>query len=86
MNNNNYVTIKEHHKNKHGRTISQNKYLYSSIFQDPWLNSSIFKAWNYNYQIPVYSRFSRICTNPVLKYDGISEHQALWVYPGMLNN
>ena len=30
------------------------------------LNSSIFKAWNSYCQIPVYSRFSRMCTNPVM--------------------
>ena len=63
-NNNNYITIKEHHKCEHGRKIAQNIGSYSSIFQDLWWNSSIFKAWNSNYQIPVYSRFSRMCTNP----------------------
>ena len=28
---------------------------YSSVFQDLWRNSSIFKAWNSNYQIPVFT-------------------------------
>ena len=56
---------KGHHKYKHGRKITPKTGSYSSIFQDLWWNSSIFKAWNTNYQIPVFSRFSRICTNPV---------------------
>ena len=47
---------------------------YSRIFQDLWQNSSIFKALNSYYQIPVYSRFSRMCTNPVY----ITQYPVRW--------
>ena len=39
-----------------------------SIFQDIWCNSIIFKARNYKFKIPVFSRFSRMCTNPGILY------------------
>ena len=50
------VTTKVHHKYKHGRKIAPRIGSYSSIFQDLWRNDSIFKAWNFHYEIPVFSR------------------------------
>ena len=58
------------HKYKHGKKITPKLGYNSSIFQHLCQNSSrpIFKAWNSNSQIPVFSRFSRMFTNPGLTY------------------
>ena len=41
---------------------------YSNISQDVLSNSSIFKAWYPNYQIPVFARFSRTRRNPEITH------------------
>ena len=55
------LTIKGLHKYKHGGQIAQ-KIDHIPVFSRR--NGYIFKAWNFNYQIPVFFIFSRLSTNP----------------------